>query len=541
MSRLPWAPAKSLAVLAGLFQFLVKLSSALPPDTPGAVGTPHVISSSVSSRDGWQRSPAETYGSSTWQPHVADCSCQNWKQAYESGRATCGKAAEFYATRHTANPLPHELAEEYSIHGREICTNFFHQLDNNFCVNVNRGDNKGQWCYVSPRCGQLHGGAPVSNDRFIEFSWKICTQGQDVTLSTMSPRQLANMAEQLDVDLGLLHKMSYPVVASPPSFLARTSAPAWADMQAVLLQRHEVQTDQAGIFALMQNYGGWLVGSRRAQLEKLFDSGQAFSFDTNKQGDTPHMIVAMGQVYTIVDAQYADARHPGTWRILRCASEYWEAKFSQCGSGEVRTPTSMQNVLNKSSTSSFHQQLAPQLESSSSSSSSPRSESADIGRAAKPAESITATWTAPTAAIRPSTISSKNTPAALRIRTDSPGRAASFSESTSASLSSQAPSASIRPSITQDSTNRSAALATSMPQTVKPVLAGKHMETVPAMWEHQKEVPAPPFRVSHTAGQSASSGDAWALTGEPAVVEKYSWSGDGNAVSEESSVIALHR
>merc|ERR1712137_1154484 len=89
-----------------------------------------------------------------------------------------------------------------------ICKQFFEVLNFNKCVNLNVGKDRGQWCYVDGACTDLKDGEPV---RGTKLSWKKCEKGPDDRLRDFPVRSLETIAIEHDVDLGLLHKMSYPL------------------------------------------------------------------------------------------------------------------------------------------------------------------------------------------------------------------------------------------------------------------------------------------------------------------------------------------
>jgi len=78
-------------------------------------------------------------------------------------------------------------------------------------VNVNLGTDDGEWCYVDSVCSSINGGSHTLEG----VSWKKSQHRQDKMLRDYSPKELADLAMTTNLDLGLLHKMSYPLSKEP--------------------------------------------------------------------------------------------------------------------------------------------------------------------------------------------------------------------------------------------------------------------------------------------------------------------------------------
>jgi len=221
---------------------------------------------------------------------AADCSCLNWKQAYQSSKTTCGVSNEYYfLTEEHALEDSAKLEHLNKYSGQEFCHNFFETLDNDYCVNVNIGKDHGQWCYVSTACAQ---GAKVPT---ASVSWKQCN-AQDTRLREYTPEELSIFALDNDLELGLLHKLSYPVYKGH----------VWKDVEA---------------------FWGWgsesvslMPASLRREMQEIADSGKPFSFDTAENQHPPHRIVVGMTVYSVDYSPTMDGDHPGTYCVLSCVS-----------------------------------------------------------------------------------------------------------------------------------------------------------------------------------------------------------------------------
>lgn len=126
----------------------------------------------------------------------------NWESAYEK-HVNCGDGLEKYAHRDMSQ-------DEYDVN---VCQRFFTRISENFCVNIgmhNKENKKsnGQWCYVSRQCKELNGGKIVDDTR---AAWKRCAGGDDEHLRDMDPEDVAVKAQDLNLDVATMLKMSYPV------------------------------------------------------------------------------------------------------------------------------------------------------------------------------------------------------------------------------------------------------------------------------------------------------------------------------------------
>mmetsp|Transcript_24189 Transcript_24189/g.76068 ORF Transcript_24189/g.76068 Transcript_24189/m.76068 type:complete len:258 (+) Transcript_24189:73-846(+) len=216
------------------------------------------------------------------------CSCLKWKEAYATGGVKCGSTNEYRFATHKSSLTGNDLFMAGMYLGAEFCTRFYQALDDNVCVNLNMGRDEGQWCYVSQECTDLRGGELVSNS---QVAWKTC-DGQDRRLRDKTPEQLASFAAAGNFDLGLLHKMSYPLY----------QARLWGDLEGLWSQEKSAQDLPADI---------------RQELEEIKSSGKPYSFDTAKDNHPPHRIVVGGKVYAVSSGPNPSI-NPGSWQQLSC-------------------------------------------------------------------------------------------------------------------------------------------------------------------------------------------------------------------------------
>uniref|UniRef100_A0A7S2IDD0 Uncharacterized protein n=1 Tax=Alexandrium andersonii TaxID=327968 RepID=A0A7S2IDD0_9DINO len=137
------------------------------------------------------------------------CACLNWRQTYESGKASCGDGLETYTYSRTSGK---HMVTFHFCEGASA----YNQQNDAYCTKVAQGSllptkpkdfTEGAWCYVSPECASLNGGAAVNSN----VSWKVCTAGQDKFLAELTPPELVELANKNQQDIGLLVQMAYPV------------------------------------------------------------------------------------------------------------------------------------------------------------------------------------------------------------------------------------------------------------------------------------------------------------------------------------------
>lgn len=142
----------------------------------------------------------------------ADCSCMKWNDTYAVWNATYGKGKEVKCGSKV----------EFFVAGGSMedafCDDFFSEMPNNLCVNVNMGADMGQWCYVDSSCSSLNGGAQTD---FEGMSWKMCDMksplsnedryfaGEDMIFRTEKVASILTCCG--DSDYENLLKLAYPM------------------------------------------------------------------------------------------------------------------------------------------------------------------------------------------------------------------------------------------------------------------------------------------------------------------------------------------
>lgn len=232
--------------------------------------------------------------SASIEPVPEACMCKNWKETYQNSGLSCGAGQEFFFKLGKTKPDAAKLDEAKKLIGQTICANFYEVLNFNKCVNMNVGKDQGQWCYVDAACAHLNAGGKVPDS---QLSWKKCEPGQDAMLRDLSPEELNKTAHESDLELGLLHKMSYPL------------SKAWEGKRFP-----EVQAFWGVGDVSVDTYPTWL----KEDMKKITDTGKPFSFDNSLDERTPHTIVVGKKAYRVVDNAQKDEAHPGTWETLEC-------------------------------------------------------------------------------------------------------------------------------------------------------------------------------------------------------------------------------
>lgn len=233
------------------------------------------------------------------------CACLNWKQAYASKTAICGSTNEFFlidGQHYRGSQATSELAVHF---GPEFCTRFFETIDDNYCINVNMGRDAGQWCYVDSACIDLNGGE--RQDDGSQASWKICDASEgDKVSRNYTPQQLAGIAEKSGLDLGLLHKMAYPMPGIRYNEIAGYFGIGPTTIQTMPLELgyHFQNNITAFHQHLESRFRGWddrhSIGPGLSDvMDKIVASNLPTSFDMDKDQHPPHIIVHGERVYMV--------------------------------------------------------------------------------------------------------------------------------------------------------------------------------------------------------------------------------------------------
>eukprot|EP00747_Dinoflagellata_sp_TGD_P088357 gnl/TRDRNA2_/TRDRNA2_163970_c0_seq2.p1 gnl/TRDRNA2_/TRDRNA2_163970_c0~~gnl/TRDRNA2_/TRDRNA2_163970_c0_seq2.p1 ORF type:complete len:597 (-),score=143.71 gnl/TRDRNA2_/TRDRNA2_163970_c0_seq2:104-1894(-) len=175
---------------------------------------------------------------------VADtCKCLPWKDVYGSERVECGQGLEFAAldpatTYDISKPFGAKDAGFQALQAKskegnpvgkdntptdKFCQGFFGRIQADVCVNqqfqaTTEVADKGQWCYVSKECQNLHGGAVVPGT---DLSTKVCQKGEDLRLRDMKPSELVPFALNHGVEASMLMGYAYRTTNEDASALSQ--------------------------------------------------------------------------------------------------------------------------------------------------------------------------------------------------------------------------------------------------------------------------------------------------------------------------------
>jgi len=214
------------------------------------------------------------------------CPCLNWKKTYANKMVECGQTNEYFLYTHKHDSSAMDRLEMDSSLGPTFCDGFYKAIDDNSCVNFDIGADKGTWCYVSGECAD----ATLVPGKALR--WKNCS-AHDHRLRDLTPTTLAAFVADNDLDLALVHKMSYPVHKDI----------MWRDVEA--------------FWGLGGPKARRLPAQLRQEMQEIADAGTPYSFDTRIDKQPPHRIV-MGKSVYAVNSLARDFQHPKTWNELVC-------------------------------------------------------------------------------------------------------------------------------------------------------------------------------------------------------------------------------
>jgi len=228
------------------------------------------------------------------------CECRNWKQTYEGGVTKCGMANEFYTASGKSWLAADEVTEYWDKVGKAFCTDFFEKIDDNFCANVNMGEDRGSWCFVDAACSKLNGGARLTK----KLAWKQCSPSEDRMLRSYSPEELQRLAKAHDYDMGFLHKMSYPMSKRKWHSVSSLWNATYDSLAEVpeSLQQFNISLPNLKFFLK----GHWgkpdqhVFEPLRTEMQRVIDGDKYMSFDTERHHAPPHVIVKGRKVYLVM-------------------------------------------------------------------------------------------------------------------------------------------------------------------------------------------------------------------------------------------------
>eukprot|EP00747_Dinoflagellata_sp_TGD_P103617 gnl/TRDRNA2_/TRDRNA2_169016_c2_seq1.p1 gnl/TRDRNA2_/TRDRNA2_169016_c2~~gnl/TRDRNA2_/TRDRNA2_169016_c2_seq1.p1 ORF type:complete len:303 (+),score=57.81 gnl/TRDRNA2_/TRDRNA2_169016_c2_seq1:27-911(+) len=247
------------------------------------------------------------------------CECLEWAPLYQPRpgqfpRVLCGEGLELvtFAASSGMDPkagydLPAAAYAPLFLGGTyvEFCAGFFHQMRNNYCVNVGMeeygtgGFQGGAWCYVSKECTELNGGQSIRDKesfyfgpdwvqqyafarKFFDYitpkkpvprdlSWKMCTKGKDKRLRDMEPLEVMDLAKKQNSVIGFVTKIAYQRLMPPQH--------TWDTVKAAV---------QAGDMAKLP-----------AILKKAIEDEEPIVIDIDPEGHTHQRIIKGKQIFEL--------------------------------------------------------------------------------------------------------------------------------------------------------------------------------------------------------------------------------------------------
>jgi hypothetical protein len=242
------------------------------------------------------------------------CDCLQWAGVYYDQLAACGRGKELHFLSKYGFTAAYAATEPISGLPHKVCNDFFKNLKNNSCVNVDllalsdEGDNLAlngnltdkQWCYVSNDCpvASLNGGEYATNMMGFQLggwnnlastsnlSWKICDPiaDQSYMLKYKTVQELIDIGTESDVGLSRLIRLAYPVVAI-----------TWAEVKFKMEAINAAWTPGADLATLVAGLDVPPPSFTRAAevhttISDIITSGQATILDTPGHGDNFHVI-----------------------------------------------------------------------------------------------------------------------------------------------------------------------------------------------------------------------------------------------------------
>ncbi|CAK0789448.1 unnamed protein product [Prorocentrum cordatum] len=177
---------------------------------------------------------AQDAGRSVASAGRAACDCLEFAAVYYDNLASCGRARELYFLTKYGASEAYAPTEPIAGLPHQVCNNFFKNLKNNSCVNVDMFSfpsetsdaSAGQsWCYVSNECLSLNGGTFATNtlgfamggwnnlQSTSNLSWKVCDSSSDSILKDKTMDELIAIGSESDVSMATLLRYAYPAVS----------------------------------------------------------------------------------------------------------------------------------------------------------------------------------------------------------------------------------------------------------------------------------------------------------------------------------------
>jgi hypothetical protein len=174
------------------------------------------------------------------------CDCLQWAGVYYDQLGYCGRGKELHFLSKYGFSAAYAATEPISGLPHKVCNDYFKNLKNNSCVNVDllatstADDNlypansfpadplaTSQWCYVPNDCDTLNGGDYATNTMGFQLggwnnlvstsnlSWKICDPVADasVMMKFKTVAELAAIAEESDISISRTMRLAYPVLS----------------------------------------------------------------------------------------------------------------------------------------------------------------------------------------------------------------------------------------------------------------------------------------------------------------------------------------
>jgi len=265
------------------------------------------------------------------------CDCLQWAGVYYDQLAYCGRGKELHFLSKYGFSAAYAATEPISGLPHKVCNDYFKNLKNNSCVNVDllasstADDNlhpannfptdpltTSQWCYVPNDCDTLNGGDYATNMMGFQLggwnnlesrnnlSWKICDPVADasVMMKFKTVAELNAIAEESDISISRTLRLAYPVVQitwAEAMYMMEGINAAWNGVLTLTDLVDGLTAPPASPSRLMEVH---------TALGDIVKSEQGYILDTPGHGDNFHVIKGR-EVYSVTRIPLGDMAYLG--------------------------------------------------------------------------------------------------------------------------------------------------------------------------------------------------------------------------------------
>lgn len=245
------------------------------------------------------------------------CSCLDWQDAYQKHNVKCGLGHEMKLLGGAAKAFQPELKPVYS----QFCTLGYERFAGTTCLKTEHmSQNQDYWCYVDSMTCKSRDLLHIENST---AAAKLCKKGKDDLASNHPISELTKRAQDLDMIVGLLLTLSYPMLETA----------TWPEVEDWFLNgKNPKKLNHRALTELV-----------RAKTPIIFDSGGR---------KIPHYIINGTTVQKVDITKYAHGHgfreHAGKWLDVFCVKDCGEARNrTKRANVSLETRTKLQRALRK--------------------------------------------------------------------------------------------------------------------------------------------------------------------------------------------------